>query len=202
MTMAASNQTTDRELLTRFANGEREGLGELARRYENRLLGLARGLLGGSSTLAEEAVQEVWVKVIRSAGSFEGRSEVWTWLYRITVNTSRDLMRRQRVRNRSAHAPSYDANEISEDNDASGDMHGDSGDAAGAGDSLGFDESIRAAVRALAIDKREALMLSVHAELTDEQAAEVLAIPLGTFKSRVRAAKTTLRRTLAVEIQS
>lgn len=175
---------SDHDLFIRFAAGEVDALGLLADRYEIRLLGLARGLLGGSCVLAEEAVQESWVKVIRSAAAFEGRSEIWTWLYRITVNTCRDIARREKTRRKHA---SPAANEM---NSAGGESTGV------------FDEEVRSAVRALLIDQREALMLSAHAELTDEQAATVLAIPLGTYKSRVRAAKTAMRRALTAEVQA
>ncbi len=176
---------SDHDLLTRFAGGEPEALGQLAERYESRLLGLARGLLGGSFVLAEEAVQEAWVKVIKGAGAFEGRSQVWTWLYRITVNSCRDINRRQRLRAKKGRERVPE--QAPEQADETGDM---------------FEAEVRAAVGQLPVEKREAIMLSVHAELTDEQAAAVLAIPLGTYKSRVRAAKTTLRRALQAEVQA
>jgi RNA polymerase sigma-70 factor, ECF subfamily len=177
---------SDHDLLTRFADGETEAFGQLAERYEQRLLSLARGLLGGSFVLAEEAVQEAWVKVIRAvgsgAGAFEGRSQVWTWLYRITVNCCRDINRRQRLRAKKDRERTP-VQAVEETGNA-------------------FEAEVRAAVDRLPVEKREAIMLSVHAELTDEQAAAVLAIPLGTYKSRVRAAKTTLRRALQAEVQA
>ncbi|MHC4137655.1 MAG: RNA polymerase sigma factor, partial [Planctomycetota bacterium] len=82
---------TDEQLLSAFVDGDREALGELARRHEQALLGLARGLLGGQSASALDAVQETWMRVIRYGSSFNGRSTVKTWLYRIAVNRCRDL---------------------------------------------------------------------------------------------------------------
>ena len=52
---------TDEELLSAFVSGEQEALGELARRHESSLLGLAGGLLGGPA-LACDAVQEAWIR--------------------------------------------------------------------------------------------------------------------------------------------
>lgn len=169
----------DLTLLKLFVKGDRAALGRLAERHERALLGLAKGLLGGSHGLAEEAVQDAWVRVIASAGVFEGRSEVRTWLYRIVINRCRDIARRARRetgRGACANEP----------------------ESGGADD--GFDERVRDAVRRLKLEHREALMLSVHAGLTDEQASDVLGVPLGTFKSRVRAARTGLRGMLSPEV--
>lgn len=170
----------DLTLLKQFVKGDRAALGRLAERHELALLGLAKGLLGGSHALAEEAVQDAWVRVIASAGAFEGRSEVRTWLYRIVINRCRDIARRARrdVSNGTV------AGQQSTDG----------------ADGRDFDVRVREAVRTLRFEQREALMLSVHAGLTDEQAADVLGVPLGTFKSRVRAARTRLRGMLSAEV--
>jgi len=63
---------TDEQLLTAFADGDRDALGTLAERYERALLDLALAVLG-SRELALDAVQETWVRVVRYAGGFNGR---------------------------------------------------------------------------------------------------------------------------------
>ncbi len=63
---------TDEQLLAKFVGGDRAPLGELAQRYERPLLGMAMGLLGGQRSLACDAVQETWLRVIRFAGGFNG----------------------------------------------------------------------------------------------------------------------------------
>ncbi|MCL4221522.1 MAG: sigma-70 family RNA polymerase sigma factor [Phycisphaerales bacterium] len=164
----------DLALLRCFVKGDSAALGELAGRYERALLGLARGLLGGSHALAEEAVQDAWVRVIASSAMFEARCEVRTWLYRIVINRCRDLARKSR-----REMP-----------------HGQPRASVPLPESEEFDMRVREAVRNLPIDQREALMLSMHG-LSDSLCAEVLDIPAGTLKSRIRAARTTLRRTLS-----
>src|SRR5262245_49206087 len=71
---------TDEQLLSRFLRGEREALGELARRYELPLLGLCAGMLGGRRDRALDAVQETWMRVIRYGHTFSGRCSLKTWL--------------------------------------------------------------------------------------------------------------------------
>lgn len=161
----------DHLLLRRFAAGERAALGELANQHEKELLGLARGLLNGDAHAACDAVQATWVRVIRYAHSFKGRSSVKTWLYRILINECRDLRRAkpQPIQPRLISAMPAD-------------------DDAGA--------SLQAALARVSEPKREVLLLCYHAGLTHAIAADVLDIPVGTLKSRLHAAMNELRATL------
>ena len=59
-------------------------------------------MLLGSTSEAEDAVQEAFLKLYRGLPSFKGESLLSTWLYRILVNTCRDLGRR---RTRSPEVP-------------------------------------------------------------------------------------------------
>ena len=178
-------------MLERLARGDSAALGELAVRYEASLLGLARGLLGGSRGLAEEAVQDVWLGVLRSAtdrsSGFRGDAGVKTWLYRVTINRCRDIRKREARRGRremislrlvgtkdDAAPPVEAAERIDGDGDA-----------------------LHAAVMALPAVQREAVLLCHHRGLTQADAALVLAIPEGTLKGRVRAGLAKLRRSLA-----
>src|SRR5437773_12341501 len=94
---------SDEQLLARFARkSDQSALGELARRHERALLGLACGMLGGREDLAVDAVQETWIRVIRFATSFHGRSSFKTWLYRIAINQCRNI-RKMQSRERQLH---------------------------------------------------------------------------------------------------
>src|ERR1700721_2023271 len=75
--------------------------------YTRRMKNLARNVLG-SPTDAEDAVQETFLKVQRSIGSFRGQSSFVTWTYRILINTCYDA-RRSRMRKKEV------ANDDSED---------------------------------------------------------------------------------------
>ena len=80
----------DLVLLQRFARGDDAALGELAARHERAFLGLAMGLLGNAEQ-AKDVVQDLWLRVIRSAAHFQGQSSVRTWMYRILVNRCLDV---------------------------------------------------------------------------------------------------------------
>ncbi len=173
---------SDEELLREFVRGGQSGkaaLGELASRHEQALLGLATGLLRGDRERAMEVVQDAWVRVIRFGGSFQGKSSVRTWLYRIVINGCNDAQSK-RLRERAS-------------------MNGRAGAeqaAAGANGPTSLQDhggALRAALDSVTDDQRLILLLCYHRGLTHEQAADVLGIPVGTLKSRQHAAMTALR---------
>ena len=171
----------DEWVLERIAGGEHGALGELAGRHEAAMLGLARGLLGGSTGLAEEAVQDAWVRVLARASSFNGSASVKTWLFRIVINRCRDIAKRERRRLRGeSNAPPA----------------GDRADAQDAGEQS---RALAKAVMRLPTAQREAVLLCHHRGLTHAEAAAVLGIPAGTLKGRVRAGLTQLRRKLGTD---
>jgi RNA polymerase sigma-70 factor (ECF subfamily) len=178
-------ERTDEQLLQDFQRGRQSALGELARRHERALLGLAAGVLGGQRDLACDAVQEAWVRVIRFAGQFNGRSAVKTWLYRIVINQCHTLAG---ARNGATLPPDTLAQLAP-------------GPAAAA-EHADFGAAVRDAVAQLDPDRRTVVLLCYHGGLTHEQAAEILEIPLGTLKSRLHAALTDLRARLAAEATS
>lgn len=178
-----SQPKTDEQLLHDFLAGERAALGELARRYETALLGLATGLLSGRRDLASDAVQETWVRVIRFGKNFMARSSLKTWLYRIAVNQCRSLTMPPGVP-ASKVDPETPATVTSVDTPAV---------------AADRNHAVRRAVAQLDADKRFAVLLCYHANMTHAEAAEVLELPLGTLKSRLHAALTELRTLLPAE---
>lgn len=183
---ATRDLATDEELLTSFRAGDREAFGVLASRHEIALLGLARGLLGGSRTLATEAVQDAWVRVIRHAHTYDGRASVRTWLYRIVINRCRDVNARERRAATLARAFAMTRRSVGEAER--------SRSAGGNGPPMSDDlAALLLALATLPEDRREVVVLVYGRGMTHEAAADVLAIPLGTLKSRLHAALRHLR---------
>ncbi len=169
---------TDEQLLHQFCSGNQSALASLALRYEPLLLGLARGLLSGRDDLAADVVQDCWVRVIKYGKSFDERSSLRTWLYRMVVNRCHDL----RALNAKSKTPASPPQEP---------------------ESLELDEAqrVRAAIDNLDDRVRLILLLCFHRGLTHDQAAAVLEIPVGTLKSRLHAAMNQLRTALAEQSQ-
>lgn len=182
--MPDTQATTDEILLARFVSGDQTAVGVLAERYERALLGLALGLLDGRRDLARDAVQEAWLRVVRFAPSFRSQCAARTWLYRIVVNECHRLRAK-----RPPPAPQ---------------SVGDPAVLHRFDDVFRADAtaSLRAAVSRLPDERRSVILLCYHAGMTHDQAADILQIPLGTLKSRLHAALTTLRGSLPAEVHS
>jgi RNA polymerase sigma-70 factor (ECF subfamily) len=84
-------------LVDRAKRGDRRAFGELVRRYRPRILALSLHLTGSESD-AEDVTQEVFIKAFRALDSFEGRSQFFTWVYRMAVNRSLNARRDKKRR--------------------------------------------------------------------------------------------------------
>lgn len=99
---------TDLELLGRLRNGEESAFVILVARYNLSLLRVARAYVPNHA-LAEEAVQETWIGVLRGIKAFEGRSSLQTWIFRILINRSRTIgVHEPRHLGLSDHQPAVD----------------------------------------------------------------------------------------------
>jgi RNA polymerase sigma-70 factor (ECF subfamily) len=84
----------DVDLLSRLQNGDEDAFVMLIDRYQPAMLRLARSVVP-SHAVAEEAVQDSWMGVVRGIHRFEGRSSLKTWLFRIVVNRARSAGSRE-----------------------------------------------------------------------------------------------------------
>ncbi|MER3522517.1 MAG: RNA polymerase subunit sigma [Ignavibacteria bacterium] len=95
---------TDLELVQQVRNGKREAFTELMRRYQQRVYWVARRIVGSHDD-ADDVAQETFVKAYLALGDFRGDSSFFTWLYRIAVNLSLNVVRKQQVMNYLRDSP-------------------------------------------------------------------------------------------------
>lgn len=95
MTKTSNEPLTDKVLVQRAARGDEIAFSELVNRHYRRVLRVAYGLLRDNYD-AEDVVQDAFARVHVRLKDFEGASAFYTWLYRIVVNLSIDLMRKRR----------------------------------------------------------------------------------------------------------
>ncbi len=85
------------ELVRRLKAGEDAAFEELVRTYTGRLIAVA-GRITRTETDAEDVVQEAFLSVFQSIDSFDDRSELGTWMHRVTVNAALMCLRQQKSR--------------------------------------------------------------------------------------------------------
>ncbi len=167
------SQSTE-PLLTRVGKGDKSAVTECMNRYGGLVWSLARRLTR-SQTDAEDAVQEIFISLWKSASRFDpARSSEESFVAMISRRRIIDLQRRQK-----GPATGFDPLPVDELDVA--------GKAAGASvDSR--DEASRAitVLDALPAEQAKAIRLSVYSGLTHQQISEAMDLPLGTIKSHIR----------------
>jgi RNA polymerase sigma-70 factor (ECF subfamily) len=94
-------ERTDRELVEAAQNGDSDAFGALVRRHQRRVYRLAFHLVR-SAAEAEDVTQDTFVRAYGALDRFDGRSEPFTWIYRIAVNLSLNALRSRKSSDRSS----------------------------------------------------------------------------------------------------
>lgn len=89
-----TEERTEKDLLAECRRGNREAFESLYAQNQKRVFSIALNFFGGDETLAKDITQQVFLKIFYKIGEFGERSELTTWLYRITVNACLDETRR------------------------------------------------------------------------------------------------------------
>jgi len=177
-----ADDARDRALLAAHVAGDPDAFGTLVRLHRDRLFAVAARTLGGPGgdvrEEAADAVQDALVSAYRAAESYRGEAQVSTWLHRVVVNACLDRLRRRAAR------PTVPLPEQ---------------EPAAPEDPIGDRETaldVRAALAALPVEQRAALVLVELSGLPVEEAAAVLGVPVGTVKSRCARGRARLAVTL------
>ncbi len=184
--LTANDEPSDEALMAQLAAGNQEAVVPLLVRFGPRVLNMAASAVDRPA--AEEIVQDVFVAVWRGAATFDPqRGTVRDWLLQITRNRIANELRRRGRR--------PDLTTAADESAWSGTM--DRGLEPPELVWRNFRRSaLREAVDSLPPKQRQALSLAFFDELTHEQIASTLNVPLGTAKTRVRSALTSLRTQL------
>jgi len=163
-------------------NDDLTAFGELVREYQDRIYNLCRYMLGNPED-AQDAAQDTFLKAFKGLRDLRPESSLYTWLYRIAVNTCLDYKRKASrtpltteciPKDRPSDDPSPETNcetrEIS--------------------------EAVQSALQKLPKKLRPAIVLREIDGLSYEEIAEVLNTSVGTVKSRISRAREELRRIL------
>ena len=184
--MVGEALTTDEQLVERALAGDADAFGEVVRRWEHKIYALAYGITG-SVEEARDAAQETFIAAFRNLQGFRGEAKVSSWLHRIAVNQCITRQRRARVR----------AETWIEDEERAPALslvwNGAAGSPAHAAESRQRAEAVRRAVAALPRELREVVLLKEFEELTFQEIADALGIPLSTVKGRLYTALRQLR---------
>jgi RNA polymerase sigma-70 factor, ECF subfamily len=183
MRRVSASEATDGELILRTGDGDRGAFETLYRRYARPVFGLALRRLGDRGR-AEDAVQETFASVWRGAHSYRPeRGPGGPWIYAVARNAIVD-----RARARSEPAVDVPEQESS-----------DAGPSERA-EASWISWRVHRALEELPENERTVVELAYWSGLSQSEVAEYLGIPLGTVKTRTRAALARLADQLEEEL--
>ena len=184
-------EPSDLAVVARVKAGDHDAFRHLVERHSRSVFRLAYRLTGYEQD-AEDVVQETFLRAFREIRRFEARSSFATWLYRIAVNCSHDLLRQ---RPRAGTRPSLDDPDLRV---AAAEL----ADASPAADPLReltsrrIDARVRAAMDALSSQERSAFVMRHYEGLSIEEIGGVLNLKASAAKHSIFRAVQKLRRSL------
>ena len=179
--MQPQNADTEINLINQAQNGDRNAFGELVRRhYQNVVLVVYR--MCGDPRLAEDAAQEAFMRAWVNLPSYQPRSNLRNWLYRIAINAALDVLRRK-------------PEERLEDDEALM-MPDQTAEPETAQIQKEQAALLQKAMKSLPEAARSVLVLREYGELSYQEIANVLNVPMGTVMSRLNYARNRLREIL------
>jgi RNA polymerase sigma factor (sigma-70 family) len=177
---------SDQELMRLVQAGDFSPAAEIYDRYNSRIYNFAYRFLRNSEA-AEDATQEVFVKMLKHANQFHGDAKLSTWLFSITANWCRDYLRKSENKAKEAEdvlislpAPS----ELAPDRNL---------------ERREDEQRIQKALTALTPEQREAILLSRYQGLSYAEIAQISGCSEGAVKTRVFRAMETLKKALTGE---
>ena len=171
----------ERRLIDRSATGDQEAFRLLVLRYHRLVINVAFRALGELS-LAEDVAQDVFIKVYKALPTYRHDRPFKHWLHRVAANAATDALRRRRpiVSPEGLEQPPADTSADPQDVAARHDLQ----------------RAVRHAIANLPSHYRDTIALQAFGELSYDEIARVLDIPLGTVMSRLNGAKRLLRERL------
>jgi RNA polymerase sigma-70 factor (ECF subfamily) len=164
-------------LVVRAAEGDEAAFGSLVEAHKDMVYNLAFKILGNAQD-AEDAFQETFISAYKNISKFRGDSKVSTWLYRIALNRSRDMLASRRTRGEM------------------GSIHEEGFDVPSSATVGGADSIVQDALRFLSEDYRTAITLHCLMGYSYDEAGDIMGIPGGTVKTYVFRGKDELRKVL------
>jgi RNA polymerase sigma factor (sigma-70 family) len=185
--MTSTKRDADQRLMRAFAGRDPAAADTLYRRFAGRIYGLGLVMLG-SDAAAQDLVQDTFVKLWRSADHYDrSRGRLETWVLLMARSLAIDAIRRRvlevRTLESAGHPPEADQAPGPDDRAVTVDLT----------------ERARRAMAALPPEQRAALELAYLGGKTSAEISDLEGIPVGTAKTRIRAALLRLREQMAGE---
>ena len=189
-----------RDLVPRLRAGDTSAYRDLMQIYERRLYAFANGILRDPDD-AMDVVQDTFIRVFKSVGSFQGDAAFTSWVFRIARNLCIDRLRRKKRVRMTEFNDALKASPDALDKPAlTGQASFQTPDKQSLSRELG--EQMLEALKVLSESHREILLLRELEGLSYGEISEILEIPTGTVMSRLFHARKKMQKTLSPYVSS
>lgn len=187
--MSLQDVVDERLLIKSAAKGDSDAFEQLIRAHEGRMYAVTLRMCGSRED-AQDCMQEALLRIYRAMDSFRGQSSFGTWVYRITMNTCLDELRRRKVRQSTSLDAMLETGWAPADEGETPEHHSLRGEQR---------RAIEKAIAALPEDMRAAVVLRDVQGFSYDEIARVLEANVGTIKSRISRGREKLREALMTE---
>lgn len=177
----------EKQLIDRASRGDAEAFNALLGAHEKQMYAVSLRMCQNRED-AQDCLQEAMIRVFRAISGFKGQSSFSTWLYRITMNTCLDELRRRKTKQNSSLDGLLDMGWAPADENMSPERHAMNAETR---------RQLNAAISNLPEDMRSAIVLRDIHGLSYDEIADVLNINVGTIKSRISRGRVKLREELS-----
>lgn len=174
-------------LIARCRQGDALAWEALVRAYQGRIFGVARHYMRNPEE-ARDVAQEIFIRIYEKLGTFQGDARFVPWMLSLARNCCIDRLRRNKVRTPESSVPVEDEPNLAaagpsvEDQVSTGESH----------------DLLYAALGEMSDTNREIILLKEIQGLKIEEIATMLAVPVGTVKSRSNRARSELARRIRI----
>lgn len=175
----------EKALIAKCKNNDVNAFEKLISDYQKKVFNICYRYIGSYED-ASELAQEVFIKVYKNISGFKEQSSLSTWIYKIAVTTCIDEIRRQKKHitvsiddeEKKIEIPDYQGNPCE------------------AVEKKEMKELVQAAIKDLNEDHREVIILRDMQGLSYEEISQILGVPIGTVKSRIKRARENIKEYL------
>ncbi|MBA2613860.1 MAG: sigma-70 family RNA polymerase sigma factor [Bacteroidetes bacterium] len=180
---------SDEELMFYLSNGEELAFDELYLRYSKRLLGYFIRMLNFDKNLAEDALQDLFLKIAEAPERFDKNRSFKTWIFSVASNSCKNYYRHKKVVSESAKEIKYMNEQINDTTFLK---------TASKMDAVMFRKMLEDVLNDLPVEKKEAFILKYQEEKTISEIALIQNCPEGSVKSRLHYTMKILEEKLKI----
>ena len=180
-------ERNEQKLIERASGGDPSAFNQLMAMHEKRMYAVALRMFANRED-AQDCLQEAMLRIYRAIGGFKGQSSFSTWVYRITMNTCLDELRRKKNRPNTSLDNLLDQGWSPSDGDNVPERRAIQSETR---------KMLAGAIRELPEDMRSAIVLQDVQGYSYDEIAQMLDVNVGTIKSRISRGREKLREKLS-----